>query len=64
MSQRFAVHPTHPQPRLIRQAAALLRDGGVIVYPTDSCYALGCALGAPTRSRASARSAASTSAIT
>ena len=46
MSQRFSVHPTHPQPRLIRQAAALLRAGGVIVYPTDSCYALGCALDA------------------
>jgi len=46
MSQRFAVHPTNPQPRLVRQAAALLRDGGLIVYPTDSCYALGCALDA------------------
>jgi tRNA threonylcarbamoyl adenosine modification protein (Sua5/YciO/YrdC/YwlC family) len=46
MSQRFVVHPTHPQPRLIRQAAALVRDGGLIVYPTDSCYALGCALDA------------------
>ena len=45
MFQRFAVHPTHPQPRLIRQAAALVRDGGLIVYPTDSCYALGCAMG-------------------
>jgi len=44
--QRYAVHPTHPQPRLIRQAVALLRDGAVIVYPTDSCYALGCGLGA------------------
>jgi len=46
MSQRFAIHPTHPQPRLIKQAAALVRDGGLIVYPTDSCYALGCAMGA------------------
>jgi tRNA threonylcarbamoyl adenosine modification protein (Sua5/YciO/YrdC/YwlC family) len=46
MSQRLTVHPTHPQPRLIRQAAALVRDGGLIVYPTDSCYALGCALDA------------------
>lgn len=44
MSQRFALHPTHPQPRLIRQAVALLREGGVIVYPTASCYALGCGL--------------------
>ena len=46
MSQRFAVHPTHPQPRLVRQAAAIVRDGGLIAYPTDSCYALGCALDA------------------
>ncbi|HET9340072.1 MAG TPA: L-threonylcarbamoyladenylate synthase [Casimicrobiaceae bacterium] len=44
MSQRFTVHPTNPQPRLIRQAVTLLRAGGVIVYPTDSCYALGCTL--------------------
>jgi tRNA threonylcarbamoyl adenosine modification protein (Sua5/YciO/YrdC/YwlC family) len=46
MSQRFEIHATHPQPRLIRQAAAFVRDGGVIVYPTDSCYAFGCGLGA------------------
>lgn len=46
MSQRYAIHPTHPQPRLVRQAAAALRAGGVVVYPTDSCYALGCALDA------------------
>ncbi len=45
MAQLFAVHPTNPQPRLIRQAAAVLRDGGVIAYPTDSSYALGCQLG-------------------
>lgn len=45
MSQRLAVHPTHPQIRLVRQAVALLRAGGVIVYPTDSCYALGCHIG-------------------
>lgn len=45
MSQYFAVHPTHPQPRLIAQAAAIIRDGGVIAYPTDSCYALGCHIG-------------------
>jgi len=38
------VHPVDPQPRLIRQAAAILRDGGVIAYPTDSSYALGCHL--------------------
>jgi tRNA threonylcarbamoyl adenosine modification protein (Sua5/YciO/YrdC/YwlC family) len=46
MSQRFAVHPKNPQLRLVRQAVALLRDGALIVYPTDSCYALGCALDA------------------
>ena len=45
MAQYFAVHPTHPQPRLIRQAAAIVRRGGLIAYPTDSCYALGCHLG-------------------
>ena len=45
MAQYFAVHPTHPQPRLIRQAAAIVRGGGLIAYPTDSCYALGCHLG-------------------
>ncbi len=45
MTQRFQVHPQNPQPRLIRQAAALLREGAVIAYPTDSAYALGCALG-------------------
>lgn len=45
MAQLFTVHPTHPQPRLIRQAAACLRDGGVIAYPTDSSYALGCGVG-------------------
>jgi tRNA threonylcarbamoyl adenosine modification protein (Sua5/YciO/YrdC/YwlC family) len=38
------IHPTHPQPRLIRQAAEILRAGGLIAYPTDSCYALGCRL--------------------
>lgn len=42
MAQFFAVHPTHPQPRLIKQAAAILRGGGVVAYPTDSSYALGC----------------------
>jgi tRNA threonylcarbamoyl adenosine modification protein (Sua5/YciO/YrdC/YwlC family) len=45
MAQFFHVHPANPQPRLIRQAAAILREGGVIAYPTDSCYALGCHLG-------------------
>ena len=45
MSQYFAVHPTHPQPRLIAQAVAIIRAGGVIAYPTDSCYAIGCRIG-------------------
>ena len=45
MAQYFTVHPTDPQPRLIRQAAQMLRDGCVIAYPTDSSYALGCRLG-------------------
>jgi tRNA threonylcarbamoyl adenosine modification protein (Sua5/YciO/YrdC/YwlC family) len=45
MSQFFTVHPANPQPRLIRQAAAMLKEGAVIAYPTDSCYALGCHLG-------------------
>lgn len=45
MAQFFTVHPENPQLRLIRQAAAIVRDGGVIVYPTDSCYALGCQIG-------------------
>jgi tRNA threonylcarbamoyl adenosine modification protein (Sua5/YciO/YrdC/YwlC family) len=41
MSQFFQIHPDNPQARLIRQALAILRDGGVIAYPTDSSYALG-----------------------
>ncbi len=45
MSQFFTIHPANPQPRLIKQAADLVRNGAVIAYPTDSCYALGCHLG-------------------
>jgi tRNA threonylcarbamoyl adenosine modification protein (Sua5/YciO/YrdC/YwlC family) len=46
MPSRFLeVHPKDPQPRLIRQAVDILRDGGLVVYPTDSCYALGCHIG-------------------
>jgi tRNA threonylcarbamoyl adenosine modification protein (Sua5/YciO/YrdC/YwlC family) len=45
MAQYFSIHPENPQPRLIRQAADIVRAGGVIVYPTDSCYALGCRIG-------------------
>ena len=41
----FEIHPKNPQSRLIRQVAQIIRDGGVVVYPTDSCYALGCHLG-------------------
>ena len=39
------IHPKNPQPRLIQQAVNVVREGGVIVYPTDSCYALGCHIG-------------------
>jgi tRNA threonylcarbamoyl adenosine modification protein (Sua5/YciO/YrdC/YwlC family) len=46
MVERLELHPTTPQARILRNAADRLRDGGVIVYPTDSCYALGCAIGA------------------
>lgn len=42
MSQMFYIHPDNPQKRLINQAIAILRSGGVIVYPTDSGYAIGC----------------------
>lgn len=45
MAQYFEVHPTHPQARLVARAAEILRGGGVVAYPTDSCYALGCQLG-------------------
>ncbi len=45
MAVYLQLHPISPQRRFIRQAAAVLRDGGVIVYPTDSCYALGCHIG-------------------
>jgi len=45
MSQFFEIHPDNPQKRLISQAVGIIQQGGVIVYPTDSCYALGCHLG-------------------
>lgn len=45
MSQYFEIHPTHPQGRLIHQAVAIIDGGGVIAYPTDSSYALGCHIG-------------------
>jgi tRNA threonylcarbamoyl adenosine modification protein (Sua5/YciO/YrdC/YwlC family) len=44
-SRYLEIHSRDPQPRLIRQAAELIRDGGIVVYPTDSCYALGCHIG-------------------
>ena len=45
MSQFFYIHPENPQPRLINQAVEIIRKGGVIIYPTDSGYALGCGIG-------------------
>ena len=45
MSQFFQVHPENPQARLIRQAVDIVRGGGVLAYPTDSGYALGCHIG-------------------
>jgi tRNA threonylcarbamoyl adenosine modification protein (Sua5/YciO/YrdC/YwlC family) len=45
VSQFFTLHPTHPEPRLIKRAVEIVRGGGVIAYPTDSCYALGCHIG-------------------
>jgi tRNA threonylcarbamoyl adenosine modification protein (Sua5/YciO/YrdC/YwlC family) len=45
MSQFFRIHPQNPQRRLINQTVAIIQDGGVIVYPTDSSYALGCHIG-------------------
>lgn len=45
MSQFFEIHPDNPQHRLVAQAVAIIRQGGVVVYPTDSCYALGCHIG-------------------
>jgi tRNA threonylcarbamoyl adenosine modification protein (Sua5/YciO/YrdC/YwlC family) len=45
LAQYFSIHPVDPQNRLIRRAAAIVRAGGVIAYPTDSSYALGCRLG-------------------
>lgn len=44
MSQFFSIHPENPQARLIKQAADIVRRGGIIIYPTDSCYAFGCSL--------------------
>ena len=45
MAQFFHIHPDNPQPRLVRQAVEIIRQGGLIIYPTDSSYALGCQIG-------------------
>lgn len=45
MSQFFSIHPDNPQPRLIHEAVKIIQQGGVVIYPTDSCYAIGCRLG-------------------
>ncbi len=45
MAQFFQIHPENPQQRLVHQAVEILRDGGVIIYPTDSSYAIGCRVG-------------------
>jgi tRNA threonylcarbamoyl adenosine modification protein (Sua5/YciO/YrdC/YwlC family) len=45
MSQFFHIHPENPQARLIRQAIEIIHQGGVIIYPTDSGYAIGCCIG-------------------
>lgn len=45
MAFLLSIHPVNPQLRLVRQAIVAIRDGGVVAYPTDSCYALGCFIG-------------------
>jgi len=45
MAQYFEVHPDNPQQRLIYQAAKIIQEGGLVIYPTDSSYALGCHMG-------------------
>ncbi|MGZ0781843.1 threonylcarbamoyl-AMP synthase [Pseudomonas sp. TKO26] len=45
MSQFFQIHPENPQPRLIKQAVEIIRGGGVVIYPTDSSYAIACQMG-------------------
>jgi tRNA threonylcarbamoyl adenosine modification protein (Sua5/YciO/YrdC/YwlC family) len=45
MAQFFLIHPDNPQMRLIRHAVEIIRQGGVVIYPTDSCYAIGCHIG-------------------
>jgi len=45
MSEFLQIHPDNPQPRLIAKATSIIMSGGLVIYPTDSCYALGCSLG-------------------
>ncbi len=45
MSQFFSIHPDNPQQRLVSQAVEIIRQGGVVIYPTDCAYALGCHIG-------------------
>ena len=45
MAQYFSLHPDNPQPRMLAKAAEVVREGGLIAFPTDSCYSLGCHLG-------------------
>ena len=45
MAQYFQIHPVNPQPRLIKRAIEIVQNGGLIVYPTDSSYAIGCHIG-------------------
>jgi len=42
----LTIHPVNPQPRLVKKAVEILKQGGLAAYPTDSCYALGCILSA------------------
>ncbi|HIJ84365.1 MAG TPA: threonylcarbamoyl-AMP synthase, partial [Magnetococcales bacterium] len=44
MTLFLEIHPTDPQPRLIGQAAEIIKQGGILVFPTDTTYGLGCAL--------------------
>lgn len=45
MTELIEIHPDNPQPRLVKMAARVILEGGVVAYPTDSCYALGCHIG-------------------
>jgi len=45
MAQFFQIHPDNPQVRLLRRAVEIVREGGLLIYPTDSCYAIGCCIG-------------------